>query len=189
MSNNSTTIPTTTGGGRRIVRAQRNLRGQVTQPGVNRGFNRQPGIVQSPLQPPLAGGQKAGARTYCFTLNNYSEDDVFELAMLFEQPEYCIRYMCWGEEVGEEDHTPHLQGYIEFTKQGIDRWARSLSGRIAEITSKQVEVRLLAVSLFFFQKKFWGLSSFSLPTVLPRQAEAILQKWLKKLFLGAKWLT
>lgn len=56
-------------------------------------------------------------RAYAFTLNNHTEDECFEIAHLYDQVEYCVRYIIWGEEVGE-DETPHLQGYIELTKPG-----------------------------------------------------------------------
>jgi len=46
-------------------------------------------------------------RGWCFTLNNYANDDV-ERIMKIEH-----RYVVIGYEVGEQG-TPHLQGYIEF---------------------------------------------------------------------------
>lgn len=46
-------------------------------------------------------------RNYCFTLNNYTEDEI-NLLMLSD-----YSYMIFGYEIGENG-TPHLQGYIEF---------------------------------------------------------------------------
>ncbi len=51
------------------------------------------------------------AKAWCFTLNNYSENELGALVQLFSS----LRETYWfilGEEVGEQG-TPHLQGYIE----------------------------------------------------------------------------
>lgn len=63
--------------------------------------------------------RSAGARNYCWTLNNPTEAETFKIAFLTENPKKCVRFVCWGHEVGEEDGTPHLQGYIELTKQSM----------------------------------------------------------------------
>ena len=50
-------------------------------------------------------------RNYCFTINNYTEDDVDGLV------EYGIqhmKYLVFSAEVGEENHIPHLQCYAYF---------------------------------------------------------------------------
>lgn len=49
----------------------------------------------------------ARARGYCFTLNNYSEEE--EQAI----KEWKVQYLTVGREVGQS-HTPHLQGYVYF---------------------------------------------------------------------------
>jgi len=51
------------------------------------------------------------SRAYCFTLNNYTDDDVAQLTALINP----VRYVCWGYEIAPSG-TPHLQGYAEFTK-------------------------------------------------------------------------
>lgn len=50
-----------------------------------------------------------GARRWCFTLNNYTEEEK-EAAI-----EWCKskKFYVIGEEVGNENGTPHLQGYVE----------------------------------------------------------------------------
>lgn len=50
------------------------------------------------------------SRGWCFTVNNYSDEDKQALIDLPSQ------YIVWGEEVGESG-TPHLQGYIHFTHE------------------------------------------------------------------------
>lgn len=56
-----------------------------------------------------------GSRSYCFTINNYS---VFEVANLSQLPEKC-KYLVWQFEKGDEEETPHMQGYVEFN--GVHR--------------------------------------------------------------------
>ncbi len=52
-------------------------------------------------------------RNWCFTWNNYEEhcDD----AEQFLRDTYGSSYCIYGKETGEEEDTPHLQGYMEFT--------------------------------------------------------------------------
>lgn len=72
---------------------------------------------------PRRGGQRLGnnaivpkakqggseSRSYCFTLNNYINDQI-DFAVCAH-----VRYAIWQAEVGATG-TPHLQGYIEFDK-------------------------------------------------------------------------
>lgn len=52
------------------------------------------------------------SRFWCFTVNNYSDGDKAVLGAIDG-----YSYLVYGMEVGEENQTPHLQGYIEFPKR------------------------------------------------------------------------
>lgn len=56
----------------------------------------------------------ASLRRACFTLNNWSDEDLSHILSYFEGGQYVV-----GKEVGEGG-TPHLQGYVEFPK--MVRW-------------------------------------------------------------------
>jgi hypothetical protein len=56
------------------------------------------------------------AKHYCFTINNFTDDEQRTLTALGTELPYDIKYLIFGEEEGEQK-TPHLQGYISFHKR------------------------------------------------------------------------
>lgn len=76
------------------------------------------------------------AKNWCFTLNNYSDDEFSKLESLGSSPPAGsnVRYLVFGREVGESG-TPHLQGYISFTK-------RKTMARVKEYTSTRCHVEI-----------------------------------------------
>lgn len=56
------------------------------------------------------------AKHWCFTLNNYSDGDYEAVKAVTDSCTFCV-YVVAGKEVGEENGTPHLQGFISFEKR------------------------------------------------------------------------
>lgn len=69
---------------------------------------------------PLANKQISAAIRWCFTLNNYTTKDISSIVLIIQQT---CKFGIIGQETGECElfkipaGTPHLQGYIEFTKK------------------------------------------------------------------------
>ncbi|QKV51008.1 putative replication associated protein [Crucivirus sp.] len=78
----------------------------------------------TPAVPPVIPTQAprvTGVRNYCWTLNNYTDEELWEISTLYEQsPGNQLRYLVHGREVGESG-TPHLQGYLELTDKRMTR--------------------------------------------------------------------
>lgn len=62
-------------------------------------------------------------RSWCFTVNNYTDDDI---AYLMDQGTLGYRYILIGFEVGEEKHTPHLQCYVYFNNPLSENTVRNM---------------------------------------------------------------
>lgn len=56
------------------------------------------------------------SKYFCFTLNNWTEAQLHRLREITMVENSWISYISWAQEVGEEG-TPHLQGYLECTKE------------------------------------------------------------------------
>lgn len=63
-----------------------------------------------------------GSRHWCFTLNNYTDEEWSRLQALGS--EETTRYLVIGREVGESG-TPHVQGYVAFSLQRTKQWLRN----------------------------------------------------------------
>jgi hypothetical protein len=66
----------------------------------------------------------AQSKNWCFTLNNYTEEEINHLSTL-----NVCRYILYGKETGENG-TPHLQGFVQFnTKRGLAFVKRTIGER------------------------------------------------------------
>lgn len=74
-------------------------------------------------------------RSYTFTLNNYTDEDIAAYKALYE--DHTIRYLVFGKEKGQSG-TPHLQGLVVFwdgkTKSAIQK---KLNGRAGHLETKR----------------------------------------------------
>jgi len=68
---------------------------------------------------------------WCFTLNNYTADEVDSLVRNCSDRKV-VAYLVYGKEVGEEG-TPHLQGYIELSSKREFSTVKKLVGTRAHI--------------------------------------------------------
>lgn len=57
-------------------------------------------------------GKESMFRNVCFTLNNYTRKELTFLKENTTQHKK-VRYLVFQEEIGEEEKTPHIQGYLE----------------------------------------------------------------------------
>jgi hypothetical protein len=57
----------------------------------------------------MTKSQPTRVRRWCFTINNYTADDITQLKNLQK-----INFLIAGREIGKENKTPHIQGYVEF---------------------------------------------------------------------------
>jgi len=86
---------------------------------------------------PSARKQISPAIRWCFTLNNYTIDDISSVSSIIEGN---CRFGIVGVEVGESG-TPHLQGYLEFKSKrrpmSIFYYTRDIHWEIARGTKEQ----------------------------------------------------
>lgn len=65
---------------------------------------------------------------FCFTLNNYTEEELQLLTTLGNTLPQPLVYIGYGKEVGGEEKTPHLQGYLELSQRKGLRYIKGLPG-------------------------------------------------------------
>lgn len=71
-------------------------------------------------------------RNVCFTINNFTDEDVERLSVLHDK----MSYLVWGKETGESG-TPHIQGYCEFIDQVGFPTVKRLIGQTAHIEKRR----------------------------------------------------
>lgn len=74
------------------------------------------------------------ARHWCFTLNNYTPDDVTRIQNLQNEVDYLI----FGREVGESG-TPHLQGFVSFRSRVRRNTAIEKVGQAHFTVARQID--------------------------------------------------
>lgn len=69
------------------------------------------------------------ARHWCFTLNNYTDDEEQHLGTLHPDK---VLYIVYGRETGAQG-TPHLQGFVSFESRKVASTVKRLIGRRAHL--------------------------------------------------------
>lgn len=96
-------------------------------------------------------------KNWCFTLNNYTDDDVERLNSLVSGKE--CTYIIYGKEVGESG-TPHLQGFVSFSKRV---YLTDVKKRISRTAHFELS-RLLHESIEYC-KKDGDVTEFGVPPI------------------------
>jgi hypothetical protein len=77
------------------------------------------------------------AKNWCWTLNNWTEDEQAALQALGQELPEEIVYIVWGREGTQENQTPHLQGYVSLnTKKGLNYVKGLISDRSHQEVTK-----------------------------------------------------
>lgn len=74
------------------------------------------------------------AKNWCFTLNNYGDGDFDAIFTTAQEETSHVLYVIIGKEVGESG-TPHLQGYISFSKRKTIGRVKAIVGNRAHVES------------------------------------------------------
>lgn len=73
--------------------------------------------------------KESRGRHWCFTLNNWTEEEYASLVALGTELPDPVTYLCVGKETGEEG-TPHLQGFVSLSgRKSFSFVKRLISGR------------------------------------------------------------
>lgn len=76
---------------------------------------------------PCRAEQLGRSRSCCWTLNNYSQDDVERLRVYGRS----CKYLVFGYEVAPTTSTPHLQGYISWDNpRSLDKFKNEISPKL-----------------------------------------------------------
>jgi hypothetical protein len=82
------------------------------------------------------------ASHWCFTLNNYTENDI-EMILGLLVPE--SKVYAFQEEIGKENGTPHLQGYIRFKRKvrpmSLSKWTNRIHWELSDEKREMSAVR------------------------------------------------
>lgn len=83
------------------------------------------------------------SRHYCLTLNNPNENDVEQWNLAQAKEAYGIVYLVYGREIGSSG-TPHLQGFVSFSKRRRLTFVRSIFGDRIHAETARAKPRVAA---------------------------------------------
>lgn len=102
-------------------------------------------VAKKPAPKKKVSEWSQSARRFCFTFNNYKDDDIDHLMALGKKD---IRYIVFQPERAPSTNTPHLQGYAEFTKKITKKAACILLDPRAEEALKSRKIKAMKIMVF-----------------------------------------
>lgn len=145
--------------------------------------------------------QISPSKRWCFTLNNYTEEDISSIVPLFKN---MVNLGVFNKEVGEEG-TKHLQGYVEFISKvrpiGLltkrIHWEKCRGSRMDNVfycrkthaNGDMEELRRIRANTEFFDNRdYWAVGFKTKPTTIDRADFYPYQEEMTKLFeVKCKW--
>lgn len=118
--------------------------------------------------------------SYCWTINNPGQEDEDALAALEKDP--IVRYLLFGREKGEQEETPHLQGYVYFHNKKTFSTLKKLLPRAHIEACKGSPEQNIA----YCKKEGDFYESGSPPMSKKRKGELGAEYWAEQLSLAKK---
>jgi len=89
----------------------------------------------------------SAAKNWCFTINNYTQDEMELMDVLSMRVPAEISYLVIGRETGENG-TPHFQGFIQLVKKQRQNQVRNLLGGRAHVEVMSPRSNPFAAALY-----------------------------------------
>lgn len=115
------------------------------------------------------------AKNWCFTLNNYTHEDVARILGL--EAEVSVSYCVFGREIGESG-TPHLQGFVSFKERKTRASVVALLGQAHFTVARRVQ------NSIEYCKKDGDFSEFGTPPVVSQGQRSDIELFKEEVASG-----